>query len=133
MTILRRVFVMLVATLSAVSSAQAALILARTFGGTNFCAADQNVTCTFGTQLPDSNPTPGQLALGGTVTPIFIGGLEIFGSLQEQTLGPPLNILNSSSLSVTNLTGATINGMFTVGATNYVGPVSQEVVRGSRE
>src|SRR5262245_13786011 len=85
--------------------ADAALILSATIGGTPFCATDQDVACSHGIQIPDSNPAVGLLALGTTTTPLIIGGLEIFGSLQEQTIGPPLNILNSSSLSITNLSG----------------------------
>jgi len=110
---------------------EAALILSGTIGGVNICATDQNVVCTFGTQLPDTNATPGLLGLGTTTTPILVGGLEIFGSLQEQTIGPPLNVLSSSSLSVTNATGAAVSGSLAVGAPGYQPPALVAFATGS--
>ena len=48
--------------------ASATLILAGTFGGVDFCAADNDAGCTFGTVLLDQDPAVGSLSLlDGTV------------------------------------------------------------------
>jgi hypothetical protein len=107
--------------------ADAALIFAATVGGINVCAADQNSGCGFGLVLNDLNPTPGILELA-TAT---VGGLEISGSLSTMTLGPPLNILDSGSLTVRNTTAAPVTATAAVGATGFVGPVEQAFVSGS--
>jgi hypothetical protein len=105
------------------SSANATLLLSGTVGGIDFCAADQNVGCAFGTVILDTNPAVGMLGLGTTSSPIVIGGsLSIFGSLSTSVDGPPLNLLNSSSLQIANLTAAPVTAQFSVGDTGYVGP-----------
>ena len=43
--------------------------------------------------IADSNPAVNQLGLNSVV----INGVEVFGSLQIATYGPPQNVLNSSS------------------------------------
>jgi hypothetical protein len=106
--------------------AQATLILAGTIGGVDFCATDNNVVCTFGTQLTDTNLTPGQLALATTT----IGGLEVAGSLQQQTIGNT-NVLNSSSLQITNTTAAPISASLAVSGTSFLGPITQAFTSGS--
>src|SRR5262245_25280900 len=84
--------------------ADAALIFAASGGvAGDFCAVDNDAfACTFGTQLPDTDPTLGSLGLAN----FNAGGLIVNGSLHTQTLAPPLNILSSSSLSIVNPTGA---------------------------
>jgi hypothetical protein len=106
--------------------AQATLILAGTIGGVDFCATDNNVVCTFGTQLTDTNLTPGQLALATTT----IGGLEVAGSLQQQTIGNT-NVLNSSSLQITNTTAAPISASLAVSGTSFSGSGTWENANGS--
>ena len=88
--------------------------------GTLFCATDNNVGCVYGTQVLDLNPTVGILDLG-TVT---LGGLTVEGSLHAETFGPPLNILSSSSLTITNNTAAAVTLASSIGANNFVGPTS---------
>jgi hypothetical protein len=107
--------------------AEASLILAGTVGATNICATDNNVACSWGTQLFDLDPTVGSLLLGAA----NIGGLTFQGSLQTAIATPVFDVLNSSSLSVTNTTAAPISAMFAVSATNFDGPVDQTFASGS--
>lgn len=106
--------------------AQASLILAGTIGGVNFCATDNNTACGFGLQLTDTNPFVGQLALN----PATIGGLLIEGSLQQAIIGGT-NVLNSSSLQISNSSGATVAATLAVGGTNFAGPATQAFTSGS--
>jgi hypothetical protein len=108
--------------------ADAGLILAGSAGLTDFCATDNNVACLFGTQILDTDPTVGKLNLGPSTS---VGGLLIEGSLQTQILGPPVNVLSSSSLFITNTTGAAVDFTTTIGATNFVGPVTTAFTTGS--
>jgi hypothetical protein len=104
------------------SNAEGALILAASAGGDDICAVDQDAfACTWGTQVPDTDPAPNSLGLGG-ITGILIGGLDVRGSLQESTFGPATNILNSSSINVTNTTGAPVSASVAVADTDFVGP-----------
>jgi len=116
-----------VISLSAAQSAHAALILSGTFNGFNFCATDNNTACSFGTQLNDTNANAGIIELANQT----IGGLAIVGTSQFQTIGPPNNILNTSSLQVTNTTAGTVSGTFTVSATGYAPPVTSVNSSGS--
>lgn len=78
-------------SLSFAAKAHAVLQLGADVSGVSFTCADQ--------QACDTNPAVGILALAnGTI----VNGLEVNGSLSTATQGPPLNILNSSSLSVIN-------------------------------
>ena len=98
------------------------MLLAGTFGADDFCAADNNVGCTWGTPLTDLDPTVGILDLGNG---LVLGGLTVNGSIQEQTLSSGVgdfNILNTSSLSVINDTGATVSGTLAIGGTGFIGP-----------
>ena len=101
--LLRAVVLTVGISLAAAQSAQAALLLAGTAGGVNFCAADNNVVCTFGFQLVDLDPTVGRIQIG-TGGGINIGGVVLSGALSTSTIGPPVNILNTSSFSVRNST-----------------------------
>jgi hypothetical protein len=106
--------------------ASASLILAATIGGVNICAADNNQVCSFGTQLIDTNPLVGQLELDA----VTVGGLRIEGSLQQQIIGL-VNVLNSSSLQISNTSGATVNAQLAIGGTNFLGPISEAFTSGS--
>jgi hypothetical protein len=97
--------------------ANAAILLAGLVGGVPFCAADNNAACGAG-QIFDLNPAIGIVSLPTTT----IGGLTIEGSLHTSLYGPPTNALNSSSLSITNNTGALVNAQVAIGQTGYPGP-----------
>ena len=112
--------------------AEAALILAASAGGVDICSVDNNAfVCTWGAQVLDVDPTLGTLALGDTTTPINVGGLLVLGSVHTASFGAGLNLLDSSSLEVTNPTGAPISASVSVGATDFVGPVTEAFTTGS--
>lgn len=106
--------------------AHAALVLAGTIGGVNFCATDNNVVCGFGTQLTDIDPTGNRISLA----PALIGGLDIQGSLYTQTIGTH-NVLNSGSLLIENNTAGAISGSLAVGGTGFLGPITEANISGS--
>lgn len=108
-------------------TASAGLILAGTIGGQNFCATDNNDICGFGLQLFDQNAALGILSLN----PVLIGGVQVEGSLHTQQIAGLENILNSSSLSISNTTGSAVDFVTTVGATDFVGPVNTAFTTGS--
>lgn len=118
-------------TFASASPADADLLIAATIGGEDFCAVDNNTSvCAFGTQLMDTDGDSGDLRLADGP----IGGLEVEGSFHTADVasGPgDLNILSSSSLSVTNLSGAAITGTVAVGATDFAGPVTTAFTSGS--
>jgi hypothetical protein len=97
--------------------------------GVQACAVDNNAACAFGTQILDIDPTPGVMSFGNV--PVAVGILTITGSAQQATVGPPDNILNTSSAQVTNTGAGIANGFFAVSATDFVGPVSQSFASGS--
>ena len=117
----------LVAVLVALSPApaSAAILLAGLVGGVPFCAADNNAACGAG-QIFDLNPAVGIVSLPTTT----IGGLTVEGSLHSSQAGA-LNALNSSSLSITNTTGATVSAEVAIGQTNFIGPVDFVQASGS--
>jgi hypothetical protein len=88
--------------------------------GTLFCATDNNVGCANGVTILDLNPTVGVLDLGSST----IAGLLIEGSIQQETFGPPFNILNSSSINIENTTASAISAQLSVSADNYLGLTS---------
>src|SRR5215475_5582851 len=94
--------------------AHALLQFAGDVGATQFCAADQNVGCGFGAPLMDVNPLLSNLSLGAT----SIGGLLVLGSVSTATFGA-VNILDSSSLTITNNSAAPVTAHFTVSATGF--------------
>jgi hypothetical protein len=118
-------------------SAEAVLILSANVGGTLICATDEVVAGACpggGTRIPDAAlGVPGTLALGDATTPVLVGGLSVLGSVHTSTKGPPQNILNSSSLTVSNPLGGagTIFSQVRVGDTNYTGPSNQAIFSGS--
>ena len=98
--------------------AHAVLQIAWDFGGTTGGCVD-NTAC-------DTSPLVGTLQLGDQ----NIGGLQINGSIQTSAKGTT-NILNTSSLSVINTTGASIDYALAVGDTDFVGPVTSFSASGS--
>jgi hypothetical protein len=108
--------------------AQAALLLAATVNGVNVCAADNNVACSFGTQLTDTNGLAGRLSLQDG---IIIGGLEFTGSSQTATVGGAFNVLNTATTQIRNTTGAAVTGTFAVSYTGFTPPVSVAFASGS--
>jgi hypothetical protein len=113
-------------------SAHAVLQLAGdVVGSFSFCGTDQVVAglCPVGAaiRLADLSAVPGVLDLGG----FSLGGLSFAGSLHIQTLGPAFNVLNSSSLSITNTTGSTVNARVAVSATGYTPPAVSASTSGS--
>ncbi|HEU5196191.1 MAG TPA: PEP-CTERM sorting domain-containing protein [Methylomirabilota bacterium] len=110
--------------------AHAVLSLAGDASGSNFCAADQNVGCGFGIVLSDSNPVVNTLALGSTGSALVIDGLSIMGSVSTAIFGV-INILDSSSLSITNISSAPVTTHWTVSATGFVPPVATSFLSGS--
>ena len=106
-----------VAVLAGLSPAHATLQIASLVNGVAFNCADQD-GC-------DSNGTPGILQIGNQ----NFGGVELFGSLQTQKIGP--NKLNTSSFQLVNNSGADATITVAVGGTNFVGPVSTFNASGS--
>jgi len=125
---LRHAIVAIVLTLFAMP-AHAALLLAIDTNGVQACASDNNFGCSFGTPIGDVNAALNQMSFGGT--PILIGGLEVFGSSQTATFGPPNNILNTASFQVTNTSGVNQVGNIAVSATGFTPPISFTSVSGS--
>jgi len=98
--------------------ANAVLQIAWDFGGVTGGCID-NAGC-------DTNLATGTLQIGDQT----IGGLQINGSIQTSAKGTT-NILNTSSLSVVNTTGASIDYALAVGDTDFVGPVTSFSASGS--
>jgi PEP-CTERM motif len=96
----------------------ATLLLAAEVGGVTFNCADQS-GC-------DTNPTVGILAVGNQV----LGGVQFLGSVQEQTIGS-VNILNTSSLTITNTNATAVDIAFAVSGTDFTGPVESFSASGS--
>lgn len=116
--------------------AEAALLLYATVGGSNFCAADNQVigVCAGGgTFLPDIDADLGQLDLGNGT----LAGLEVTGSFHQQSIATVpggTNILQSGSTSIANPgdgTGAPISASVLVSATNFLGPSTSAETTGS--
>jgi len=99
--------------------ANATLQIAWSFGGTTGLCVD-NTVC-------DLNAAIGTLQLADQT----INGVEVNGSIQTSTKSASLDILNTSSLSVINTTGASIDVTVTVSDTNFIGPVTQFATAGS--
>jgi hypothetical protein len=108
----------LFALLALTAPAHATLQIAWDFGGTTGGCVD-NTGC-------DLNAATGTLQLGDQ----NIGGIQLNGSIQTSTKGTT-NILNTSSLSAINTTGASIDYALAVGDTDFVGPVTSFSASGS--
>jgi hypothetical protein len=120
-------------TLASASSADAALLLYATIGGSNFCAADNmlaGVCAGGGTFLADLDADVGDLNLGNNT----LAGLDITGSFHQQSIaGAPggLNVLQSGSTSIVNNTGATVAASVIISATDFIGPATTAFTTGS--
>ena len=108
-----------VIALLAAGPAGATLQIAWDFGGTTGLCVD-NTAC-------DQNITIGTLQLADQT----INGVTVNGSIQTSTKTAASDILNTSSLSVINTTGASIPVTVTVGDNNFIGPVTQFATAGS--
>ena len=97
----------------------ATLQIGGTIGGTSFFCAD-NTGC-------DLNPATGVLRLADN----SYSGVEVNGSIQTSTHSPDTAILNTSSLSVINNSGANQSITIVVGDTDYAGPVANFATAGS--
>lgn len=107
--------------------ADAALILAVDINGTQACAADNNIGCSFGSILLDLDPTVGVLDLGTTV----LANVQVSGSLHSSTTGSDGSFLRSGSLAIQNLIGTTAIIQAAIGATDFIGPTSFAQATGS--
>jgi hypothetical protein len=83
-------------------------------------------------QIADTDPRIGFLGLG-TITPF--AGYTVEGSLQTQTVASgalgSLNLIDTSSLAVTNDTGGLVTATVAVSGTNFRGPVLSASSSGS--
>lgn len=112
--------------------AEAALMLAATIGGQNYCVTDNNVACGFGTNLTDLNPAVGIIDLGAT--PLLLNGLSVTGTVSQTAVATSAGQNNSININSTNLTNTTANDIsafLTVSATNFNGPATTAFVSGS--
>ena len=106
------------------SPAHAVLQIAAAVDGfPTFTCVDQNFAC-------DLDHDVGQLTLNSQI----IGGVQILGSTQTQTIatGPgTFNTLNTSSTQVINSTAAPLSITVAVGGTDFQGPVTSFFASGS--
>jgi hypothetical protein len=97
--------------------AHATLQIAAQFGGGTFACVDNVVTC-------DSNPATGTLQLANVV----IGGVAVNGSVQTSSGASSgsalLDILNTSSLSVTNTNAGAVAYNIAISDTGFSVPVA---------
>jgi hypothetical protein len=114
-----RTVALAVAFVLAGSTAQAALLIAGNVGGSTFTCADNDPLC-------DTNPTTSILQLADQV----INGVTVNGSIQTSTKGP-VNVLDTSSLSIINNNATATAITFTVSDTNFIGPATSFVSIGS--
>lgn len=125
----RRFVLTALLALAVPATSHAALLLAIDSNGAQACASDNNLGCSFGTPITDVNPLLNEMAFGGT--PILVGGLEVLGSSQSATYGPPTNILNTASFQVTNVSGVNQVGNIAISATDFTAPILFTSVSGS--
>jgi hypothetical protein len=103
--------------------AHATLQIAATINGSSFLCVD-NAAC-------DNNGATGTIELSNQI----IGGITVDGSIQTSRGTPanpgPLDILNTSSLSIINSTASTITGAVAVSDTSFTAPVSSVALSAS--
>lgn len=109
----------LVGLITLSSPAHAVLQIAADVSGTTFFCQDNDASC-------DTNASPGVLDIGSQV----LNGVAVNGSVQTSTKGA-VNILNTSSLSLINNSGAGRDIAFAVGDTDFTGPVTSFSASGS--
>ena len=105
--------------LCAAAPAEARLMISADINGTTITCADQ-AAC-------DTNPAVGTL----TIADQTIAGVEFLGSAQTQTIGPPLNALNTTSFQIVNTNASAIAFQVAVSGTNFTGPVTTTSESGS--
>ena len=98
--------------------ASATLQLSALINGILFNCVD-NAAC-------DTNLLVGQMSLAN----ITLGGVDIFGSSQVQTIGPT-NFLNTSSFQIVNHNLIPVSVQLAISGTNFLGPVSSYAASGS--
>src|SRR5207344_151224 len=111
--------------LAATKPAHATLQIAIQGGATSFFCADNSGTgC-------DLNPAIGTIQLANQT----IGGIQVNGSIQTSVGTPanpgPLDILNTSSLSLINTTAVPVSFLVTIGDTDFAAPVTSFATSGS--
>jgi hypothetical protein len=104
--------------------AHATLQIAATINGTPFLCVDNNAAC-------DGNLATGTIDLG-TQT---IAGVTVNGSIQTSVGTPgtpgPIDILNTTNLSIINTNAATVTGTVTVSDTSFAAPITSIGLSGS--
>jgi len=113
----RHLLPMAAALAALATPAHATLQIAAQFGGGSFLCVDNNIAC-------DSNPATGTMQLANLV----IGGVAVNGSVQTSTGASSgsslLDILNTSSLSVTNTNASAVAYNIAISDTGFSVPVA---------
>ena len=114
---MRHLLPMAAALAALATPAHATLQIAAQFGGGSFLCVDNNIAC-------DSNPATGTMQLANLV----IGGVAVNGSVQTSTGASSgsslLDILNTSSLSVTNTNASAVAYNIAISDTGFSVPVA---------
>jgi len=103
---------------AAAGPASATLQIAALVNGILFTCADQ--------QACDTNAAVGQLSLNN----LTLGGVDVFGSSQMQTIGST-NFLNTSSFQIVNHNLFAVDIQLAISGTNFLGPVVNYAASGS--
>jgi hypothetical protein len=111
-------FSIVAAALGYSSTASAVLMLSADINGTSFQAVDNGVG--------DTDPTIGTLALASQT----VAGVVVLGTV-ETSLHGTNNVLSSSSLSITNVSGSARSARVVVSDTDYAGPATTAFTTGS--
>jgi hypothetical protein len=117
-TIIQAAVASLAALISA-APASAELMVSYNVGGTTATCVDNNSAC-------DTNSTVGILQLADQT----INGVSVNGQISASTKGGD-NTITTSSLSVINNNTTPVDITFTVGDTDFLGPINQFFVSGS--
>ena len=107
------------AALTAALPAKAELIVSYNVGGTTATCHDNDISC-------DQSNLVGTIQLADQT----INGIEVNGQISTSSKGGD-NLINTSSLSVINHNTTPTDITFTVGDTNFLGPIDQFFVSGS--
>jgi len=110
---MKRLLIAAAAVVGMAAPAHAVLQISGTVGGVSVQCADQDFSC-------DQNPAAGQLSIGDQT----LGGVQFIGSSQTQTVGPPLNRLDTSSFQIINNSGASVDIALAVSGTSFASPTT---------
>jgi len=110
---MNRLLIAAAALVGMITPANAVLQISGTVGGVSVQCADQDLSC-------DTNPAAGQLSVGDQT----LGGVQFIGSSQTQTVGPPLNRLDTSSFQIINNSGAAVDIALAVSGTSFASPTT---------